>query len=66
MRTTIDIHEGLIKEAWQLVRPKSKRELIERSLHELIRQEHLKRLASRIGNTPMIRRSELLRMRHRG
>ncbi len=66
MRTTIDINEKLLKEAWQLVHPKSKRELIDRSLEELVRGEHLKRLASRLGRTPMISRAELLRMRRRG
>ena len=66
MRTTIDINEKLLKEAWQLVHPKSKRELIDRSLEELVRGEHLKRLAGRLGRTPMISRAELLRMRRRG
>lgn len=66
MRTTIDINESLLREAWRMVRPKSKRHLIELSLGELIRREHLKRLASRVGHTPMIRRTELLRQRRRG
>ncbi len=66
MRTTIDINDSLLREAWQLVRPRSKRELIEHSLHELIRREHLKRLAGRIGHTNMISRRELLRLRRRG
>ena len=66
MRTTIDINEKLLKEAWQLVRPKSKRELIDRSLEELVRGEHLKRLVGRLGRTPMISRAALLRMRRRG
>ena len=66
MRTTIDIDEKLLKEAWQLIRPKSKRELIDLSLQELIREAHLKRLANRLGRTPMISRRELLRLRRRG
>lgn len=66
MRTTIDINEHLLKEAWKLVRPKSKRELIDRSLQELVRQAHLNRLATRLGRTPIMTRTELLRMRRRG
>ena len=66
MRTTIDINNALLKEAWKIVHPKSKRQLIERSLEELIRREHLKRLAGRLGRTPVISRAELLRMRRRG
>ena len=66
MRTTIDINESLMKEAWLLVHPKSKRKLIEYSLEELVRSAHLKRLAARVGRTPMISRAELLRLRRRG
>ena len=66
MRTTIDIDDKLLKEAWEILHPKSKRELIETSLQEIVRREHLKRLASRLGRTPMITRAELLRMRRRG
>ena len=66
MRTTIDINNKLLNEAWQLVHPKSKRELVDRSLQELVRAEHLRRLAGRLGRTPMISRAELLRMRRRG
>lgn len=66
MRTTIDINDSLMKEAWSMLRPKSKRQLIERSLEELIRREHLKRLAGRLGRTPVISRGALLRMRRRG
>lgn len=66
MRTTIDIDDKLLKEAWSLVHPKSKRELIETSLQEMVRREHLKRFASRLGKIPMITRRELLRMRRHG
>ena len=66
MRTTIDINERLLKEAWQLVHPKSKRQLIEISLEELIRKEHLKNLAARLGQTPMVTRRQLLGSRRRG
>ncbi len=66
MRTTIDIDDKLIKEAWEILRPKSKRELVERSLREIIRREHMKRLISRFGRMSMISRAELLRLRRRG
>lgn len=66
MRTTIDIDDKLVKEAWAILHPKSKRELIERSLEEVIRRERLKRLASRLGTVPMISLKEFLRLRRRG
>lgn len=66
MRTTVDIDEKLLKEAWAILRPRSKRELIESSLREVVRREHLKRLVGRFGKTPMISRAELLRLRRRG
>ena len=66
MRTTIDIDEKLVRAAWAIGHPKSKRELFEIALREMIRREHLKRLADMLGKVPMITRSELLRMRRRG
>ena len=66
MRTTIDIDEKLLKEAWELVHPKSKRQLIEISLGELIRRARLNSLAKRVGHTPMISRKKFLELRRRG
>ncbi len=66
MRTTIDIDDKLLKEAWAILRPKSKRELIERSLEEVVRREKLKRLAGWFGKIPMVGRKEFLRMRRHG
>ena len=66
MRTTVDIDEKLIKRAWEILRPKSKRELIERSLGEVIRREKLRRFVKRLGTIPMITVAELRRMRRRG
>ena len=66
MRTTIDIDEKLLKEAWAILHPKSKRELIERSLEEVVRKEKMKRLIGRLGKTPMISAAEFLRLRRRG
>ncbi len=66
MRTTIDIDEKLLKEAWDIVHPKSKRDLIEHLLRERIREEHLKRFARRLGTIPMISLKEFLKLRRRG
>ena len=66
MRTTIDIDEKLIKEAWEVVHPASKRDLIEQCLKETVRRARLKRLASRLGKMPMITLEEFLRLRRRG
>ena len=66
MRTTVDLDEKLVKEAWAIRHPKSKRELVEWALEEAIRREKLKRLAGWVGKIPMISRRELLRMRRHG
>ena len=67
MRTTIDIDEKLLREAWDILHPKSKRELIERSLQELVRQERLKQFAARIGEIPLdMTLRDLKQMRRRG
>ena len=66
MRTTVDIDEKLLKEAWEFLHPKSKRELIEISLREIVRSEKIKRLASRLGRTPMMTPAEFIRLRRRG
>ena len=66
MRTTIDINDKLLKEAWKLVHPRSKRELVDFSLQELVRREHLKRLSGRLGRTPMVSYGTFLRIRRRG
>jgi Arc/MetJ family transcription regulator len=67
MRTTVDIDDKLLKEAWGILHPKSKRELIERSLEEVIRREKLKRLADRLGKIPFdMTLRDLKRMRRNG
>ncbi|MBI4313584.1 MAG: type II toxin-antitoxin system VapB family antitoxin [Candidatus Omnitrophica bacterium] len=67
MRTTIDIDEKLLKEAWAILRPKTKRELIEKSLRELIRHERLKRFSGRLGKIPLdLTLRDLKQMRRRG
>lgn len=66
MRTTIDIDEKLVEEAWKILHPKSKRELVEIALREIVRRDKLKRLIGRFGKTPMISLPEFLRLRRRG
>lgn len=66
MRTTIDIDDKLLKEAWDVIHPASKRDLVEQCLRETVRRARLKRLASRLGKIPMITLKEFLRLRRRG
>ncbi len=49
MRTTLDIDIKLLEEAMRLTRAKSKKETIDVSLKELIRQRRRERLLSRLG-----------------
>ncbi|MFN3466229.1 MAG: type II toxin-antitoxin system VapB family antitoxin [Candidatus Brocadiales bacterium] len=49
MRTTLDIDVKLLEEAMRLTRAKSKKETIDVSLKELIRQRRRERLLSRLG-----------------
>ncbi len=53
MRTTLDIDEKLLNQAWVLVKPKTKRELIERSLAALIREQRIHRLIGKLGRFPL-------------
>lgn len=66
MRTTIDINDKLLKEAWAIRHPGSKRELVEWALEEAVRREKLKRLAGWAGKIPMINLQEFLRLRRHG
>jgi Arc/MetJ family transcription regulator len=49
MRTTLDIDTKLLEEAMRLTRAKSKKETVDVSLKELIRQRRRERLLSRLG-----------------
>lgn len=49
MRTTLDIDIKLLEEAMKLTRAKSKKETIDVSLKELVRQRRRERLLSRLG-----------------
>ncbi|MBI3950564.1 MAG: type II toxin-antitoxin system VapB family antitoxin [Acidobacteria bacterium] len=51
MRSTIDIDDALLEEAMKLAHVKTKRELIQLSLSELVRQKRRERLRSKLGKT---------------
>ncbi len=64
MRTTLDIDVKLLEEAMRLTRAKSKKETIDVSLKELIRQRRRERLLSRLGRFKLdltLRKLERLR-----
>lgn len=64
MRTTLDIDIKLLEEAMRLTRAKSKKETIDISLKELIRQRRRERLLSRLGRFKLdltLRKLERLR-----
>jgi len=51
MRSIIDIDDTLLEEAMKLTHVKTKKELIQLSLSELIRQKRRERLRTKLGNT---------------
>lgn len=53
MRTTLDIDETLLKTALAATGAKTKRELINRSLEALIRQQRIERLLGKLGRFPL-------------
>lgn len=53
MRATIDIDDSLFNEAKQITKIKTKKELINTSLEELIRQKRLEHLISLFGTSPI-------------
>jgi Arc/MetJ family transcription regulator len=50
MRSTIDIDDDLLQKAMKLTKAKTKRELINMSLREIIRTKRRQRLVDRLGN----------------
>jgi Arc/MetJ family transcription regulator len=50
MRSTIDINEELLKEAMKLTSAKTKKELINQSLEEIIRRRRIEDLAGKLGH----------------
>lgn len=53
MRATIDIDDKLIEEAKKLTSVKTKKELINLSLKELIRRKRIEHLLSLYGSSPI-------------
>lgn len=53
MRSTIDIDDRLIEEAKKLTAIKTKKELINLSLKELIRKKRIEHLISLFGTSPI-------------
>lgn len=53
MRTTLDVDETLLKTALAASGAKTKRELINRSLEALIRQQRIERLLGKLGRFPL-------------
>lgn len=53
MRATIDIDDKLLEEAKKLTSIKTKKELINTSLSELIKQKRLEHLISLFGTSPI-------------
>ncbi len=53
MRATIDIDDRLIEEAKKLTSVKTKKELINLSLKELIRKKRMEHLLSLFGTSPI-------------
>ena len=67
MRTTIDINDGLLREAERLTSIGKKRALVDMALQELIRQARLRQLAGMIGKTRLnLTPASLRRMRSSG
>lgn len=49
MRTLIDIDEKVLKEALKLTKAKTKKEVVNLSLKELVRRKRIERLKSKLG-----------------
>ncbi|UCE17664.1 MAG: type II toxin-antitoxin system VapB family antitoxin [Gemmatimonadota bacterium] len=64
MRSTIDIDDDLLQKAMKLTKAKTKRELINMSLREIIHAKRRKRLVNRLGNFNLnLTHKELEKMR---
>ncbi len=53
MRSTIDIDEQVLAEAMKVAHVRTKKELIDLSLRELVRQKRRERLQARLGKLPL-------------
>lgn len=54
MRTTLDLDEGLVRQAMQETGSRSKTELVERGLRALLEREARKRLKALYGEGPRL------------
>ena len=53
MRTTLEIDQKLMKQALALTKARTKKELIQRSLEAIIRQQRMERLLGKLGRFPL-------------
>jgi Arc/MetJ family transcription regulator len=64
MRSTIDIDDQVLAEAMKVANVRTKKELIDLSLKELVRKKRRERLLAKLGNLPLdISASQLEKMR---
>lgn len=64
MRSTIDIDEHVLAEAMKVANVRTKKELIDLSLRELVRKKRRERLSSKLGKISLnISASQLEKMR---
>ena len=64
MRSTIDIDEHVLAEAMKVANVRTKKELIDLSLKELVRTKRRERLLAKLGKLPLdISASQLEKMR---
>ena len=67
MRSTIDIDEHVLAEAMKVANVRTKKELIDLSLKELVRKKRRERLSAKLGKFPLaISASQLEKMRKDG
>ena len=62
-RTTMDLDDKLLDEAKAFLHAKTKKEAIERSLEEVVRQKHIRALLDRQGKGFGLTLRQLYRMR---
>lgn len=67
MRSTIDIDERVLAEAMKVANVRTKKELIDLSLKELVRQKRRERLQAKLGKLPLnLSAAQLEKMRKDG
>jgi len=67
MRTTLELDEGLVREAMRLLGVKTKREAVRRALEAVIAEKRRERLRARLGRLELdLTLEDLARMREDG